>query len=239
MPKFFTKPDCIDGKELKIIGEDVSHISKVLRMSAGDNIIVCDGEGNDYDAVITSVSKTEVVAEITGKYVCDAEPSVDVTLYQALPKQGKMEYIIQKNTELGVNKIVPVYTKRCVVKPSDKTERWSKVAESAAKQSGRGIIPQVMPVISFDEAIKQMQEYDLALMPYECEEECKLKTVLQSTDYKNVSIFIGPEGGFDLKEVEAAINLGVKTVTLGKRILRTETAASAVLPIIMYENDEM
>ena len=239
MPKFFTKSDYIFDKELKIVGEDVSHISKVLRMSAGDNIIVCDGEGNDYDAVITLISKTEVVAEITGKYVCDAEPCVNVTLYQALPKQGKMEYIIQKNTELGVNKIVPVYTKRCVVKPSDKTERWSKVAESAAKQCGRGIIPQVMPVITFEEAIKQMQEYDLALMPYECEEENGLKKVLQSSTYKNISIFIGPEGGFDLKEVEAAINAGLKTVTLGKRILRTETAASAVLPIIMYENGEM
>ena len=239
MPKFFTKPDYIDGSELKIVGEDVSHISKVLRMSAGDNIIVCDGEGNDYDAVIKSISKTEVVAEITGKYVCDAEPCVDVTLYQALPKQGKMEYIIQKNTELGINKIVPVYTKRCVVKPSDKTERWSKVAESAAKQCGRGIIPQVMPVITFEEAVKQMQEYDLALMPYECEEDNGLKKVLQSSEYKSVSIFIGPEGGFDLKEVDTAINSGVKTVTLGKRILRTETAASAVLPIIMYENNEM
>lgn len=239
MPKFFTKPDYIDGSELKIVGEDVSHISKVLRMSAGDNIIVCDGEGNDYDAVIKSISKTEVVAEITGKYVCDAEPCVDVTLYQALPKQGKMEYIIQKNTELGINKIVPVYTKRCVVKPSDKTERWSKVAESAAKQCGRGIIPQVMPVITFEEAVKQMQDYDLALMPYECEEDNGLKKVLQSSEYKSVSIFIGPEGGFDLKEVEYAINSGVKTVTLGKRILRTETAASAVLPIIMYENGEM
>ena len=239
MPKFFTKSDYIYDNELKIVGEDVSHISKVLRMSAGDNIIVCDGEGNDYDAVITSVSKTEVVAEITGKYVCDAVPCVNVTLYQALPKQGKMEYIIQKNTELGVSKIVPVYTKRCVVKPSDKTERWSKVAESAAKQCGRGIIPQVMPVVTFEEAIKQMKDYDLALMPYECEEENGLKKVLQSSEYKSVSIFIGPEGGFDLKEVETAINAGVKTVTLGKRILRTETAASAVLPIIMYENDEM
>lgn len=239
MPKFFTKPDFIDDKEIKIVGEDVSHISKVLRMSAGDNIVVCDGEGNDYDAVITSISKTEVVAEITGKYVCNAEPCVNVTLYQALPKQGKMEYIIQKNTELGINKIIPVYTKRCVVKPSDKTERWAKVAEAAAKQCGRGIIPQIMPVVTFDEAVEQMKEYDLALMPYECEEENGLKKVLQSADYKNISIFIGPEGGFDIKEVEAAKNAGVKTVTLGKRILRTETAASAVLPIIMYENDEM
>lgn len=239
MPKFFTKTDYIRDNELKIVGEDVSHISRVLRMSEGDSIIVCDGEGNDYDAIITSVSKTEVVAEIKGKYVCDAEPCVDVILYQALPKQGKMEYIIQKNTELGVKRIVPVYTKRCVVKPSDKTERWSKVAESAAKQCGRGIIPDVLPTISFDEALKQMKEYDLALMPYECEEEVSLKSVLKSAKYRTVSIFIGPEGGFDLKEIEAARNSGIRTVTLGKRILRTETAASAVLPIIMYENDEL
>lgn len=239
MPKFFTLPDYIENNRLKITGDDVSHISKVLRMSAGDKIIVCDGEGNDYDAVITSISKTEVEADITGKYVCEAEPSVYVTLYQALPKQGKMEYIIQKNTELGVSKIVPVYTRRCVVKPSDKSERWSKVAESAAKQCGRGIIPQVTATVSFEEALKQMVEADLAVMPYECEEENKLKTVLNSSEYKSISIFIGPEGGFDVKEVEAAIKYGVKTVTLGKRILRTETAASAVLPIIMYENDEM
>jgi len=239
MPKFFTKPDYISDKELKIVGEDVSHISRVLRMSDGDNIIVCDGEGNDYDAVITSISKAEVVAQITGKYVCDAEPCVDVILYQALPKQGKMEYIIQKNTELGVKRIVPVYTKRCVVKPSDKTERWSKVAESAAKQCGRGIIPEVMPTVSFDEAIKQMSEFDLALMPYECEEDVTLKSVLTSSEYKTISVFIGPEGGFDLKEVEKAKESGVRTVTLGKRILRTETAASAVLPIIMYENNEL
>ena len=239
MPKFFTKTDYINGDELKIVGEDVSHISKVLRMSSGDSIIVCDGEGNDYDATITSISKTEVVAKITGSYVCDAEPCVNVTLYQALPKQGKMEYIIQKNTELGINKIVPVYTKRCVVKPSDKTERWQKIAEAAAKQSGRGIIPQVMPAISFDDAINQMKDFDLALMPYECEEQVKLKDILNSCKYKNISIFIGPEGGFDLTEVEFAKSAGVKSVTLGKRILRTETAASAVLPIIMYENDEM
>ena len=239
MPKFFTKPEFIYDNEIKIVGEDVSHISRVLRMAAGDKIIVCDGEGSDYDAVITSITKTEVVAEITGKYVCHAEPCINVTMFQALPKQGKMEYIIQKNTELGINKIIPVYTKRCVVKPSDKTERWTKVAESAAKQCGRGIIPEVLPTVTFDEAVKQMKEYDLALMPYECEEKNGLKKVLQSAEYKNVSIFIGPEGGFDLKEVETAINAGVKTVTLGKRILRTETAASAVLPIIMYENDEM
>lgn len=239
MPKFFTTADYINKDELKIVGEDVAHISKVLRMSPGESIVVCDGNGNDYDAEIASITKTEVTARIIRSYVCDAEPSVSVTLYQALPKQGKMEYIIQKTTELGIAKIVPVYTKRCVVKPSDKSERWNKVALSAAKQCGRGVVPEVSQTISFDQAIKEMQGFDCALMPYECEQQNKLKSVLKDNEYKTVSVFIGPEGGFDLSEVEKAVNAGVKTVTLGKRILRTETAASAVLPIIMYESDEM
>lgn len=238
MPKFFTTADYISDNHLKITGEDVGHISKVLRMSPGDAIIVCDGEGNDYDGEIAEITKTEVIVKIIRKYVCDAEPEVKVTLYQALPKQGKMEYIIQKTTELGVDRIIPVYTKRCVVKPSDKTERWGKVALSAAKQCGRGIVPQVLPTITFDDAISQFADYDCALMPYECEEDGRLKDILSCKGYKTIALFIGPEGGFDPMEVEAAVKSGAKTVTLGKRILRTETAASAVLPVIMYENNE-
>ena len=239
MPKFFTSPYCITDDSLKIVGEDVSHIARVLRMSPGDSIIVCDGEGNDYDAEITEITKDCVLAKIISRYTCLAEPSVKVTFFQALPKQGKMEYIIQKCTELGVSKIVPVYTKRCIVKPSDKTERWSKVAESAAKQCGRGVVPEVCPTISLDEALAQMSTYDCALMPYECEEQTRLKDVISGKSFKTVSIFIGPEGGFDPSEVQKALSCNIKTVTLGKRILRTETAGSAVLPIIMYENDEI
>lgn len=239
MPKFFTAADCISDKKLKITGEDVAHISKVLRMSVGDFIIVCDGNGNDYDAEITSITKTEVTADIVRRYLCESEPSVKVTLFQALPKQGKMEYIIQKTTELGVNKIVPVYTQRCVVKPTDKSLRWAKVAQSAAKQCGRGIIPEVTPVISFDDAINLMSGYDCAIMPYECEEKVHLKEIIKDRKYESIAIFIGPEGGFELAETEKAVSAGIRTVSLGKRILRTETAASAVLPVIMYEYDEM
>lgn len=239
MPKFFTSPGLISDGTLKIVGDDVKHISKVLRMSAGDTVVVCDGEGNDYDAVIESITKDEVVAKVTGRYVCEAEPSVRVTLYQSLPKQGKMEYIIQKCTELGVSEIVPVYTGRCVVKPSDKTERWSKVAESAAKQCGRGVVPKIGAVVSFDEAVSLMKESECAVMPYECEEQCRLRDIFGKKKFSSVSVFIGPEGGFEPSEVEKAVSEGIKTVTLGKRILRTETAAAAVLPIIMYENDEM
>lgn len=239
MPKFFTSPALISDGSVKIVGEDVAHISRVLRMSPGDKITVCDGEGNDYDAVIEQVGKTEVTAKIIGSYVCEAEPSVRITLYQSLPKQGKMEYIIQKCTELGVARIVPVYTKRCIVKPSDKTERWNKVALSAAKQCGRGVVPKVMPVLTFDQAVLQMSKSECALMPYECEEKTRLKEVIGGKAFTEVSLFIGPEGGFELSEVEKATGMGIKPVTLGKRILRTETAAAAVLPIIMYENDEI
>lgn len=239
MPKFFTKPDSIFQNNIKITGEDVSHISKVLRMSKGDSIIVCDGSGNDYDAQITSISKTEVTAEIIRKYQCTAEPELKITLFQALPKQGKMEYIIQKNVELGITEFVPVYTKRCIAKPTNKTERWQKIAESAAKQSGRGIIPKVFPTVSFEQAIDLMSKSDLAIMPYECEEKVHLKSLLTSKNAKSISIFIGPEGGFDISEIKYATDNGIKTVTLGKRILRTETASLAVLPIILYEFGEM
>ena len=239
MPKFFTSKDNVCGKTLEIVGEDVGHISRVLRMSAGDEILVCDGEGYDYNAKITGITKTSVSADILEIFACDAEPSVKVTLFQSLPKQGKMEYIIQKNVELGVFEVVPVYTSRCVVKPTDKTERWNKVSLSAAKQSGRGIVPKIKDTVSFSEALTLMQEFDLAIMPYECETDVSLKDVLKNKGYKSVAVFIGPEGGFSEDEVRRAKECGVKTVTLGRRILRTETAGQAVLPVIMYENDEM
>lgn len=239
MPRFFTSPENISGDLLKITGEDVSHISKVLRMSVGDEITVCDGKGTDYRAVISQISKEEVAAKIENSSPCEAESTVKITLFQALPKQGKMEYIIQKCTELGVFKIVPVLTKRCIAKPSDKTKRWSKVAESAAKQCGRGIIPEIAPPVSFDDAIKLMKADEYAVMPYECEEKTRLKDIIGAKKISSLSLLIGPEGGFEQIEVEKAASEGIYTVTLGKRILRTETAAAAVLPIIMYENDEM
>lgn len=239
MPKFFTSKKFVTDSSLKIEGEDVGHISRVLRMSAGDEISVCDGEGFDYDAKITEINKDFVSADILRKYESKSEPSLKVTLFQSLPKQGKMEYIIQKNVELGVFEIVPVYTERCVVKPTDKTERWNKVSLSAAKQSGRGIVPEIKDTVSFSEALSVMSGFDLAIMPYECETDVSLKDVLKNKGYKNVAVLIGPEGGFSEYEVQKAKEYGIKTVTLGKRILRTETAGQAVLPVVMYENDEM
>lgn len=239
MPKFFTKPEYIHETTLQITGEDVAHISKVLRMQPGSRLTVCDGAGTDYTVSITSVAKDAVQAAILEKHACGAEPHVQITLFQALPKQGKMEYIIQKNTELGISRLVPVYTRRCVVKPSDKTERWAKIAEAAAKQSGRGIIPAIAPVMPFEAALLEMRKADLALMPYEGETEARLKPLLKQHRPATISIFIGPEGGFDPSEIQAARRAGIATVTLGKRILRTETAAAAVIPIMMYEYEEL
>ncbi len=239
MPKFFVDKGQISDDVIKIIGEDVLHISKVLRMCEGDSLTVCDGEGEDYSTIISSITKTEVTAKIISKKRCEAEPNISVTLFQALPKQGKMEYIIQKNTELGVSKIVPVYSKRCVVKPSDKSFRWQKVAIEAAKQCGRGVIPQITEVVTFDEALNQLSQCENAIMLYECETETRLKDVISGRQFTNIGILIGPEGGFDEKEAQKAKSSNIQTITLGKRILRTETAGAAVLPIIMYEQGDI
>ena len=239
MPKFFVNKGQISDDVIKIIGEDVLHISKVLRMCEGDSLTVCDGEGDDYSTIISSITKTEVTAKVISKKRCEAEPNVKVTLFQALPKQGKMEYIIQKNTELGISKIVPVYSKRCVVKPSDKSLRWQKVAIEAAKQCGRGVIPQITEVVTFDEALKQLSQCESSIMLYECETETRLKDVISGRKFSDIGILIGPEGGFEETEVQKAKSFNIQTITLGKRILRTETAGAAVLPIIMYEQGDL
>ena len=233
MPKFFTEKKNIFDDYLLIDGEDVAHISKVLRMKCGDVITVCDGDGTDFEVSVCEISKDYVKCEIISSCKSISEPSVYITLYQSLPKQGKMETIIQKNTELGVSEFVPVYTKRCVVKPSDKTARWQKVAESAAKQSGRGIIPIVRDVISFDAAIKEMADFETKVILYEGEKDTKIKDVV-TKGCKKIAVLVGPEGGFEQDEVNKATELGISSVTLGTRILRTETAAAAVTPVILF-----
>ncbi len=233
MPRFFTKN--INGNTAVIEGEDVSHISRVLRMGEGEELTLCDGEGADYICKITEITKKNITCEVVEKCENQSEPACKVTLFQALPKGAKMEYIIQKCVEIGVCEIVPMMTRRVIGKPSDKGERWNKVSEEAAKQSGRGIIPRVLPAVSFSEALSKMKECDLAVMPYECEQETHLSDVLRGQSPKTVGIMIGPEGGFAPEEVEAVQGEGIKTVTLGKRILRTETAGMSVVSSIMYE----
>ena len=242
MPKFFVTSDKISDSQIIIDTEDVAHISRVLRLGEGDLLTVCDSQGTDYEAEIVSLGQKEILCKINSKSMSASEPNIKVTLFQGLPKASKMEYIIQKTTELGITEIVPAKLSRCVVKidnkkdEAKKLDRWQKISESAAKQSGRGIIPKISPIMTLDEIIEISKEFDLFFVPYECEEQKTLRNVLLSKkDIKTVGFLIGPEGGFDIAETEKLRRAGIDTVTLGKRILRTETAGEAVLAMIMYE----
>ena len=242
MPKFFTARENISDSRIIINNEDVSHITKVLRLKCGDEIIVCDGRGYDYNAQIENIEQKEIVCKILSKKKCKSEPNVEVTLFQGIPKASKMDYIIQKTTELGISRIVPVMLDRCVVKLENKKaemkkrERWQKIANEAAKQSGRGVVPIIEMPVGLDDVIENIKAMDLCFVPYECEEQQKLRTVLTSKkDIKTVGYIIGPEGGFDIAEIDKVKAAGIDTVTLGRRILRTETAGEAVISMIMYE----
>lgn len=242
MPRFFVPRENIGEDSITITGGDVQHIARVLRMNEGDTLTLCDGRGIDYNAEIERICDKEIECKILSKSESVTEADIEVTLVQGLPKAAKMDYIIQKTTELGISRIIPCTLSRCVVKIENKkaeekkTERWRKISEEAAKQSGRGVIPKVCEPHSLDEAIKCLAECDIAFVPYECEEENSIKSVLLSKENpKKIGFIIGPEGGFDIAEIEQIKQAGIPTITLGKRILRTETAGEAVLAMIMYE----
>lgn len=244
MQHFFVDKSNIDGKIITITGDDVKHIKNVLRMKPGEEISVSDGESDrEYRCEIVSLDVDEIVCKLLFIKEDGVELPVKVTLFQALPKGDKMETIIQKCVELGVAEIVPTETHRCVMKLDDKkkktkVERYQAIAEAAAKQSKRAYIPKVKPVMTFKQAIASLSEYDVIMIPYEMSEDMDTtKTVFNSLpelkDAK-VAVFIGPEGGFEESEVEAVINAGGKAVSLGKRILRTETAGMTVMSFIIY-----
>lgn len=246
MNRFFVD---FDGREfdksIDITGEDVNHIKNVLRLKVNDEIIISDGRGRDYRCQISVMDHEKVVADILD--VCDnfAELETGITLFQGFPKADKMEWIIQKTVELGVTRIVPVMTKRTVVKldakkAGKKTERYQAIALAAAKQSGRGIIPEVTAPVTWKDALAMAKELDMNMIPYEeAEGVAYSKEVFASIKgKKSLGIFIGPEGGFAREEVETAVAMGAKMVTLGHRILRTETAGMAVMSIIMFELEE-
>lgn len=241
MHRFFVDRSQISGEVVTISGEDLKHIKNVLRLKAGEEVSICDGKENDYVAVIESIDSQEVLLSIVDSFKSKGEAPIKLKLYQGLPKGDKMELIVQKCTELGVSEIVPMATKRAVVKLSDekkiskKLERWQKIAEEAAKQSKRGRIPLVDRLVTLKEAVAELGEDELALMLYESEIENSLKKALREYDGKAVSVFVGPEGGFEESEAEMLESAGAKVVSLGNRILRTETAGLAVAAVIMYE----
>lgn len=243
MYRFYVSADQLAEKEVFISGGDVNHIKNVLRLEVGDWIVACDGNGTDYVSRIQSICSDEVVASIEKVQPTGTELPVRITLFQGMPKKDKLELIIQKAVELGACEIVPVMTKRTVVKLSEekkinkRLERWQSIAYAAAKQCDRGIIPTVHKPVSYEEALAMADQLDYNVIPYELQtgmEEAR-KIVDQACKQRSLGIFIGPEGGFEPEEVERVMTRNIHPMTLGKRILRTETAGMALLSILMFQ----
>ena len=243
MNQFFVEPSQIQDKEIIITGKDVNHIKNVLRMKIGEEVSISNGEdGKEYRGIIKEFLDDEVICDLAFIKEDGVELPSKVYLYQGLPKADKMELIIQKAVELGVYEIIPVATKRAVVKLDEKKSkskiaRWQAISESAAKQSKRAIIPKVADVLSFKEALKDCQKAHVKVIPYELAEGMeKTKEIISGLKPgQDVAIFIGPEGGFEETEINAAMEAQITPVTLGKRILRTETAGFTILSWIMYQ----
>lgn len=245
MHRFFAEPGQIGEKEIVITGADVNHIRNVLRMRADEEVLIADGQGAEYRCKLIELGENEVRAQILWKLDGNAELASAITLFQGLPKSDKMDFIVQKCVELGVSRIVPVSTKRAVVKLDAKKEqtrlkRWNTISESAAKQSGRGVIPEVSGVMSFGKALEEAKKLDVLLIPYErAEHMTETRRVMgEIRPGQSVGIFIGPEGGFEESEVEEAVAAGAQAITLGRRILRTETAGLAVMAMLGYLLEE-
>ena len=241
MHRFFAEPSQIGEKEIRITGPDVNHIRNVLRMRPGEELLIADGTGGEYRCLISEIREDEVRAEICWKLAGNAELPCEITLFQGLPKGDKMDLIVQKAVELGAYSVIPFAAKRSIVKLDDKKaqkrqQRWQAIAKGAAEQSGRSLIPEIGRVRSFTEALEAASALDVVLIPYELEEGMKRSAQLIGNIMpgQSVGIFIGPEGGFEEDEVNRAKESGAEPITLGKRILRTETAGMAVLSILMY-----
>lgn len=251
MPKFFIKQEQIEKNKIIIIGQDVNHIKKVLRAKLGDELQICNSQsGENFLCEIDDITEKNIVCKIKQKIEKKVESNIKITIFQGLPKSDKMEYIIQKSVELGVYDITPIEMKRCVVKLEEKDKnkkvlRWQKISEVAAKQCGRDLIPQINNIINIKNMCDLIKKYDIVLVAYENEKDNtlkeQLKIIKKNIDMKqkdsqvNIGIVIGPEGGLEEQDIEIMKENGAQIITLGKRILRTETVALNILSIIMYE----
>lgn len=240
MPRFFTNE--LDEENIVLTGSDAHHIGRSLRMRPGEPVTVCCC-GTDYNCTIARITEDAVYLDLVEKHRCAAEPDIELTLFQAVPKLDKLEYIIQKSVELGVARIVPVLTRRCISRPDEKDfakklARLNKIAEEAAKQSGRGIIPEVTPIVSYKRALEMMKELDRTILLYEEEGGCSFGEVPMD-GVRTAGLVIGSEGGFDKEEAQAAVDAGAVQVWLGKRILRCETAPITALSILMFLTNNM
>ena len=246
MQRFFVEPHQIDGDrhEIHITGSDVNHIKNVLRMKTGDKVYLSNGSDLEYECSLLEWTDDTILAKIEDVHGMETELPVKITLYQGLPKGDKMEMIVQKAVELGVAEIVPVAMKRCVVKldakkAAKKVSRWNTIALSAAKQAKRGIIPEVREVRNFKDILEEVQDIEFMLVPYEEAKgmQASKELISQAKGKKSIGI-IGPEGGFEKEEIEQLKAAGGQTMSLGKRILRTETAGMTVLSILMFTIEE-
>lgn len=241
MQHFFVTPSQVKGEKIYVEGMDVNHMKNVLRMRCGEELMVSDGNNLKYRCSVEGYEEEQAVLRILEEMDVDTELSSRIYLFQGLPKQDKMELIVQKAVELGVYRVIPVSTRRAVVrldqkKAGKKAERWQQIARSAAKQAKRGYVPEVAFPMSYREALEAARELDVILIPYELAEDMKeTKEIIERIrPGKSVGIFIGPEGGFEKEEVELALEYGAMPVTLGRRILRTETAGMAMLSVLMF-----
>lgn len=243
MYRFYIEENQIGQEYIEVTGADVRHMTHVLRLEKGDWVVLCDQAGKDYVCRIADTAKTSVLCHIEKVQDSGTELSSKIYLFQALPKQEKMEWIIQKAVELGVYAVVPIKTRRCVVKLNEeekikkKVARWQEIARAAGKQSDRGIIPEVYVPMDFGQALSMASSLECNLFPYELAEgmEQSRKRMADAAASASVGIFIGPEGGFEEDEVKQAVEAGCQVISLGRRILRTETAGIAVLSILMFQ----
>ena len=246
MYQFFVEPSQIQDKRIVITGNDVNHIKNVLRMMIGEEIAVSNGiDGKEYRCGIEELGEDQIVCTLRFIKEDGVELASQIYLFQGLPKADKMELIIQKAVELGVHEVIPMATKRCVVKLDEKKavskiNRWQGIAEAAAKQSKRGVIPQVHSVMNMKEAVAYAGEMEVRLIPYELAEDMThtKQLIEQVKPGQKVAIFIGPEGGFEEAEVQMALEAGIEPITLGRRILRTETAGFTILSWLMYHLEQ-
>ena len=242
MTRFFVKPEEMLPDFLVLTGENAQH-AKVLRLKNGEDVLVCDGEGRECLCTVSDVSPDRISLVVRDRKESETEAGVRVSVYMAFPKGDKLEHVIQKATELGAYEIVAFPSARCVSRPDEKSlkkklERWQKIAASAAEQSGRGRIPEVLTLPSFAAALQRAAKADKALLFYENEQATTLRMALEAGSYRTVSLLTGPEGGLETSEVMQASDAGLQVCTLGKRILRCETAPLCALSAVMYDAGE-
>ena len=242
MTRFFVGPEEMQPEFMVLTGENAQH-AKVLRLKCGEEVLVCDGQGTECLCTVSDVSDGRISLVVKHRRESETEARVKVSVYMAFPKADKLEHVIQKATELGAWEIVAFPSSRCVSRPDEKSlkkklERWQKIAESAAQQSGRGRIPEVLTLPSYKAALQRAASADKALLFYENERATTLRMALSAGEYTSVSLLTGPEGGLEESEVQMAMDAGLQVCTLGKRILRCETAPLCALSAVMYDAGE-